>query len=76
MNHTINWNAIGIIIAMIGNMGAGIWYASQLSARVEVLEKRTSNMHTDRELLVRIDERTRAMAEAIGELKQNMGGER
>lgn len=72
----INWAAIGIMIAILGNMAGGIWYASQLSARVEVLEKRTSNLHTDRELLVRIDERILNMSKEISDMKRQLDSAR
>lgn len=68
----INWAAIGIMLALLSNMAAGTWYASRLSSRVEALEERTTGMRSDRELLVRMDERIRTMAEDITELKRQL----
>jgi uncharacterized membrane protein len=68
----INWTAMGMILALISNMGAGVWYASNLSSRVQRLEEKTLSLHRDRELLVRIDERMHSMAEDMTEVKRHI----
>lgn len=80
-NKKINWTLISIFIGLIGNFAVVIWGSATLASRVEDNTKRLDEMdaltkaqsnerQTDRELLVRMDERTKTMAINIDELKK------
>ena len=67
IDRTIN---VSVIVALAANICVGIWVAAKFDARVTAVEQWQKLRETDRETLVRIDERTRAMAEDISSLKR------
>lgn len=68
----INWAAIAVLVGLVANLCAGSWFASSLSSRVGALEEATTKRDGDHELLVRMDERTRSMAEELAEIKKRL----
>lgn len=74
MERRVNWAAFAVVIGLIANLCAGSWFASSLSSRVATLEIASIKRDGDHELLVRMDERTRVMAQEIAEIKHHIQG--
>jgi hypothetical protein len=73
-----------VIVLLLTNICGGVWYASSLDSRVSRLEEnnlqivsslegKNEQANSDRELLVRIDERMRTMTGDMAEIKRKLG---
>ncbi len=60
----VNWAAIGVIVAILAHLGAAIWFASGISARMHALEEQVPPG-----ALQRLDERTLAMQRVLEHLE-------
>lgn len=74
--------SIGVIVTLVLHAAAGVWFAAVLSSqvgnngkRIESLEAAMKNAGADRDLLIRLDERMRIIAEDISELKRDIAKE-
>ena len=56
---------IGVLVALACQTGLIVWYGGKLDNRVEVLEKAVSSSSADHDLLIRIDERLKVLAERL-----------
>lgn len=60
-NRLLNWEMIGVLLAVLANLAAGVWFASALNSRVGALESQLPPGFVQR-----LDERTEFMARALG----------
>tara|TARA_B100001123_G_scaffold29830_1_gene31375 strand:- start:4349 stop:4624 length:276 start_codon:yes stop_codon:yes gene_type:complete len=77
----VNWSLIAIVVGLFANFGTIVWWGSAVESRIttnasnieklgNVLKENADERGNDRELLIRLDERTRSMADDIAALKK------
>lgn len=60
---------IGLILGIFSNFVIGIWYASKLDSRMSFVESWINKRDDDHDILTRMDERTKGMADTLADLK-------
>jgi cell division protein FtsB len=73
-NQRINIGMISLIVTLLINFAAGVWFAANLDARMSSLEKVVARREKHAELLGKISVRLENMERDIQEMREDIRG--
>ena len=65
---------LGLIVALVAQAAGLVWWGSQITSRVSVLEAKAIAASHQAEDIARIDERTKSIDEAIQRVEHRLDG--
>jgi hypothetical protein len=65
---------VGIVITLLLQGGAAVWWAARMDSRVSTLETRVAPIAATLETVARLDERTTSMAKASDRIERKLDG--